>query len=206
MRRTTSKHMEPLWVWKWRCHLPIFPWRKLNRNNPTKRDQAIRMKTLQRWRLFPLGLRQKEVERFFKRANYFHHTIKLTAEISGNQITFLDTIVFKGTTYHPAVKNLKQILILRSSLTKKEDPLKTRWWEQKYNLKATTKGTWGVCAGLSLPLFSLQCPLSDFKKISRIWWVHLCLTSGRLVQIRIGNKSTLGRKIECYHLRWIFWR
>ena len=31
------------------------------------------------------------------------------------------------TTYHPAVKNLKQILILRSSLTKKEDPLKTRW-------------------------------------------------------------------------------
>ena len=57
------------------------------------------MKTLQRWRLFPLGLRQKEVERFFKRANYFHPTIKLTAEISGNQITFLDTIVFKGKRF-----------------------------------------------------------------------------------------------------------
>ena len=58
------------------------------------------------------------------------------------------------TTYHPAVKNLKQILMehwtlihnqpllktiftnLRSSATKRENPLKTCLWEQKFNLRA----------------------------------------------------------------------
>ena len=33
---------------------------------------------------------------------------------------------------------------------------------------ATTKTTWGIRVGLSLALFSLQCPLSDFKKVSEI--------------------------------------
>ena len=36
---------------------------------------------------------REEVDRFIKRANYFHPTIKFTAEISENQITFLDSIV-----------------------------------------------------------------------------------------------------------------
>ena len=42
---------------------------------------------------------KKEVDRFIKRANYFHPTIKFTAEISENQITFLDTTVFKGERF-----------------------------------------------------------------------------------------------------------
>ena len=42
---------------------------------------------------------KKEVDRFIKRANYFHPTIKFTAEISENQITFLDTAVFKGERF-----------------------------------------------------------------------------------------------------------
>ena len=42
---------------------------------------------------------RKVLDRFFKRANYFDHTIKLTAEISENQITFLDTTVFKGERF-----------------------------------------------------------------------------------------------------------
>ena len=33
---------------------------------------------------------------FTEKANKFHSTIKLTAEISENEITFLDTVVFKG--------------------------------------------------------------------------------------------------------------
>ena len=41
--------------------------------------------------------------------------------------------------------------------------------------------------GLSLPLFAFQCPLSDFKKVNKIWLVHLCLTSGRLVQVSIDK-------------------
>ena len=42
---------------------------------------------------------RKVVNRFIKRANYFHPTIKFTAEISENQITFLDTTVFKGERF-----------------------------------------------------------------------------------------------------------
>ena len=36
----------------------------------------------------------KEVDRFIKRANYFHPTIKFTAEMSEKQITFPNTTVF----------------------------------------------------------------------------------------------------------------
>ena len=41
---------------------------------------------------------RKEVDRFIKRV-YFHLTIKFTAEISENQITFLDNRLFKGERF-----------------------------------------------------------------------------------------------------------
>jgi len=41
----------------------------------------------------------KDVDRFIKQANYFHPTIKFPAEISENQISFLDTTVFKGERF-----------------------------------------------------------------------------------------------------------
>ena len=42
---------------------------------------------------------RNEVERFIEEANTFHPTIKFTAEISENEITFLDTVVFKGERF-----------------------------------------------------------------------------------------------------------
>ena len=36
---------------------------------------------------------------FIEEANSFHPTIKFTAEISENEITFLDTVVFKGERF-----------------------------------------------------------------------------------------------------------
>ena len=42
---------------------------------------------------------RKNVERFIYQANKFHPTIKFTAEISENKITFLDTTVFKGERF-----------------------------------------------------------------------------------------------------------
>ena len=36
------------------------------------------------------------VDQFIEQANKFHPTIKFMAEISKNEITFLDTVVFKG--------------------------------------------------------------------------------------------------------------
>ena len=39
---------------------------------------------------------KKDVDRFIEQVNKFHPTIKFTAEISENEITFLDTTVFKG--------------------------------------------------------------------------------------------------------------
>ena len=42
---------------------------------------------------------RKDVDRFIQQANKFHPTIKFTAEISENQITLLDTTVFKGERF-----------------------------------------------------------------------------------------------------------
>ena len=42
---------------------------------------------------------RNEVDRFIQQANTFHPTIKFTAEISENEITFLDTVVFKGERF-----------------------------------------------------------------------------------------------------------
>ena len=39
---------------------------------------------------------RNEEERFIDEANTFHPTIKFTAEISENEIIFLDTVVFKN--------------------------------------------------------------------------------------------------------------
>ena len=42
---------------------------------------------------------EKDVDQFIEQANKFHPTIKFTAEISENEITFLDTVVFKGERF-----------------------------------------------------------------------------------------------------------
>ena len=42
---------------------------------------------------------RNEVERFIEQANTFHPTKKFTAEISSNEIIFLDTVLFKGERF-----------------------------------------------------------------------------------------------------------
>ena len=42
---------------------------------------------------------KKEINLFIEQANNFHPTIKFTAEISDNETTFLDTIIFKGERF-----------------------------------------------------------------------------------------------------------
>ena len=87
------------------------------------------------------------------------------------------------TTYHLAVKNLKQILMehrslkrnqlllktsfqnIQSSLIKREHPLRTRLLKQKKNLKAIMRCDYKSHMGS--PCRSLY-PLSDFKKVSKI--------------------------------------
>ena len=39
---------------------------------------------------------KKDVDQCIEQANKFYPSIKFTAEISENEITFLDTVVFKG--------------------------------------------------------------------------------------------------------------
>ena len=39
---------------------------------------------------------KKDMDYFIEQANKFHRTFKFTAEMSENEITFLDTVVFKG--------------------------------------------------------------------------------------------------------------
>ena len=47
-----------------------------------------------------MGHSTEKIEEFLGKANSFHPTIKFTAEISETEITFLDTKVYKGETFH----------------------------------------------------------------------------------------------------------
>ena len=42
---------------------------------------------------------KQEITLFIEQANNFHDTIKFTAEISENETTFLDTVIFKGERF-----------------------------------------------------------------------------------------------------------
>ena len=47
-----------------------------------------------------MGHSTEKIEEFLGKANCFHPTIEFTAEISETEITFLDTKVYKGETFH----------------------------------------------------------------------------------------------------------
>jgi len=52
--------------------------------------------------------KKNEVDRFIEQANAFHPTIKFTAEISENEITFLNTVVLKGERFtEKSILNIK---------------------------------------------------------------------------------------------------
>ena len=84
MERTISKHMEGPWELKWQYHLPM------SETKPKKWRRYID-DILSLW-----DSDEKDVDQFNEQAKKFHPTIKFTTEISENEITFLDTVVFKG--------------------------------------------------------------------------------------------------------------
>jgi len=43
--------------------------------------------------------KRNEVDRFIEQDDTFHATIKFTDDVSENEITFLDTVVFKGERF-----------------------------------------------------------------------------------------------------------
>ena len=51
---------------------------------------------------------KKDIDLFIEQANTFDPTIKFTAEISEKEITFLDTVVYKGERFlKEAILNVK---------------------------------------------------------------------------------------------------
>ena len=46
------------------------------------------------------GTGKEQITHFIKQANNDHATVKFTAEISENEVTFLDTIVYKGKRFN----------------------------------------------------------------------------------------------------------
>ena len=44
----------------------------------------------------PPGPEKKKITHFIEQVNNHHATVKFTAEISENEVTFLDAIVYKG--------------------------------------------------------------------------------------------------------------
>ena len=83
-----------------------------NEINPTKRNQAKRMETLHWW--LPLGLRQRRSRWFIKRANYFHPSIKFTAEISETKSPPRST-VFSGERFAKPITRRPRPSSLRTS-------------------------------------------------------------------------------------------
>ena len=58
------------------------------------------MGTLHRRRVFSLwDVSKQDIDLFVEQANTFHSTITFTAEISDKEITFLDTVVYKGERF-----------------------------------------------------------------------------------------------------------
>ena len=97
MERTISKHMERPWEPKWQFNFANIFMAKIE----TTLIQQSETKPKE-WRryiddIFSLwDSDEKDVDQFIEQANKFHPTIKFTAEISENEITFLDTVVFNG--------------------------------------------------------------------------------------------------------------
>ena len=44
-------------------------------------------------------IEKQEIDLFLEQANSFYPTLKFTAEISDKEITFLDTVVYKGERF-----------------------------------------------------------------------------------------------------------
>ena len=51
------------------------------------------------WKRFIDDIDKQEIDLFLEQANNFHPTIKFTAEISDKEITYLDTVVYKGERF-----------------------------------------------------------------------------------------------------------
>ena len=92
MVKIIYKHTELPWEQKWQSLSPIFLWAKLlNRSAFWKRyiDDIFSL-----WEI-----NREELQQFIEQANNHHPTIKFTAEISETEITFLDTVVYKGNRF-----------------------------------------------------------------------------------------------------------
>ena len=74
----------------------------------TKQHQAKRMSL---W-----DSNRKDVDRLIEQANRFYPTIKFTAEISENEIHFLDTVVFSGERFTKEVISRDREFVIPSSL------------------------------------------------------------------------------------------
>ena len=92
--------MELQWVQKWPLHLQTSLWPILKQ----KCQSQSKTKPIE-WKRFIDDIfslwdsDKKDINLFIEQANKFHPTIKLTAEISENETSFLDTIIFKGERF-----------------------------------------------------------------------------------------------------------
>ena len=99
MGRIISKRMEPIWEQKRQSFPNIFM-------------TEIETKLIQQNDISPIEWKRyiddvfslwdsdrKDVDHFIEQANKFNPTLKFTPKISENQVTFLDTVVFKGERF-----------------------------------------------------------------------------------------------------------
>ena len=100
MEKITSKHTGQRWEQRSLLLSQIFM-AKLETELPKK--SAIKPICWKRYidDIFSLwGTGREQITHFIEQANNHHATIKFTAEISEEKVTFLDTIVYKGKRFN----------------------------------------------------------------------------------------------------------
>ena len=81
---------------KWRLLSPISSCQKLKQKCFMKAESSQKYgnDVLSLW-----DVNKQDIDLFIEQANTFYPTIKFTAEISDKEITFLDTVVYKGERF-----------------------------------------------------------------------------------------------------------
>ena len=90
-----------MWESEWQSHLPTSSWPTMKNKSlgKAKQNRENWNVILTTFSLYGTPPCRQEISLFIEQAKKFHTTIKLTAEISEIETTFLDTIIYKGDRF-----------------------------------------------------------------------------------------------------------
>ena len=134
---------------------------------------------------FPYGMISKPdiVAFFVEQVNLQHPTMKFTAEISENETSFLETVVYQGTTF--SEKWEKAILDVKAHFKRKPYSI---YIFTSYHPPVVKAPVWQT-RSLENPTNKLWGSISDFKSA---WWTgasHTILKEKMLLEVKLTERK-----------------